>query len=176
MGRTITKDEIVKLGKEFGYEVAAIKAVMEVESAGNGFDSKTGKIIIQFEPHIFKRYTGKVIKNGVEGQTREWEAFNEAWAIDKESTMLSTSFGLPQVMGFNFKAAGFKSVGAMLDAFKESEENQVRGMLSFIKSNKNLHAAIKAKDWRTFAYYYNGPKYQVNKYDYKLAKAYAKHC
>jgi hypothetical protein len=172
----ITLKQIEGLAKEFGYEVAAIRAVMAVESGGHGFDEKTGKILIQFEPHIFKRYTKKTIVNGVEGQTKEWAAFNEAWAIDKEATMLSTSFGLPQVMGFNHKAAGYKTVGEMVDAFKLSEENQVRGMLNFIKSNKNLHKAIKEKDWRLFAFYYNGPNYQVNKYDAKLATAYAKYC
>jgi hypothetical protein len=175
MSLKLTDAGIAKLAKEFGYEIAAVKAVIEVESGGSGFDSKTGKILIQFEPHIFKRYTKRVIDNGVDVQSKEWEAFNEAWKIDKEATMLSTSFGLPQVMGFNHKAAGFKTVGEMVDAFKTGEEAQVRGMLNFIKSNRHLHKAIKGKDWKLFAYYYNGPKYQINSYHIKLANAYKKH-
>jgi hypothetical protein len=175
MSLKLTNEAIQKLANEFGYSVPAIKAVIEVESGGYGFDPKTGKIIIQFEPHIFKRYTKHVIKNGVEGQTKEWIAFNEAWKIDKEATMLSTSFGLPQVMGFNHVAAGYKTVGEMVDGFKTGEEAQVRGMLNFIKSNRHLHKAIKSSDWRLFAYYYNGPKYKINNYDVKLANAYKKH-
>jgi hypothetical protein len=171
----LTDGGIAKLAKEFGYDVAAIKAVIDVESGGSGFDSRTGKIIIQFEPHIFKRYTKVVIDNGVEHQAEEWKAFNQAWKIDPEATMLSTSFGLPQVMGFNHKTAGYKTVGEMVDAFKTGEEEQVRGMLNFIKSNRKLNSAIKNKDWRTFAYYYNGPKYQINRYDVKLSRAYTAH-
>jgi hypothetical protein len=172
----ITIEQIQKLAKEFKYEVASVRAVLEIESGGYGFDPKTGKIIIQFEPHWFKKYTGKVIVNGVEGQTKEWVAFNQAWKIDPQATMLSTSYGLAQIMGFNHLKLGYKTVGEMLDAFKASEENQVRGMLMFIKSNKKLHKAMIEKDWRTFAYFYNGPNYKLNDYDTKLSKAYLKYC
>ena len=36
-------------------EVAALCAFIAVETGGKGFDEKTGKILIQFEPHWFKR-------------------------------------------------------------------------------------------------------------------------
>ena len=42
---------------------------------------------------------------------------------------------------------------------------------AFIKSKK-LVESLQKKDWETFAYGYNGPKYKENKYDEKMRKAY----
>jgi hypothetical protein len=155
---------------------------MEVESSGNGFHPTTGKIVIQFEPHWFKKTfknwrqkTSLVWQfNGVENQTKEYAAFNEAFGQNPQAALLSTSFGLFQIMGFNHLKAGFKTVGDMVDAFKTGEAAQVRGGLSFIKNTPQLHKAILKKDWKTFAYFYNGSNYAVNQYDVKLAKAYAR--
>jgi hypothetical protein len=44
----------------------------------------------------------------------------------------------------------------------------------FIKSNK-LDTHLRKHDWARFARGYNGPGYAENKYDEKLARAYAKH-
>lgn len=170
MSAKITDQQVKDLAAAFGFPLSAVRAFIKVESSGNGFVN--GKITIQFEPHIFKRYTKKVINNGVEGQTKEWEAFNQAWKIDPQATMLSTSFGMGQIMGFNHKAAGFATVGAMVDAFKTGEHEQVKGMLNFIKSNVNLRTAMKTLDWKKLAYYYNGANYAVNKYDQKLKQWY----
>ena len=170
MPTKITDQQIKDLATQFGFPYNAVRAFIKVESSGLGFIN--GKIVIQFEPHIFKKYTKKVIINGVEGQDAEWKAFNEAWKIDPNATMLSTSYGMGQIMGFNYKAAGYPTVGAMLDAFKTGEYEQVKGMLNFIKSNMNLRTAIKTLDWKKLAYNYNGSNYAVNKYDVKLKAAY----
>lgn len=109
----------------------------------------------------------------MEGQKREWTAFNAAFAIDKKAAMLSTSWGLPQMMGFNFAALGFKSVDALVDAFRESEANQLRGMLAFLNSKPALAKAVRSRDWPMVAYYYNGAGYKQFNYDRRLAAAYA---
>jgi hypothetical protein len=53
----------------------------------------------------------------------------------------------------------------------DSEANQVRMMVNFIKSAKLL-TAIQNHDWAAFARGYNGPAYAKNAYDVKLAAAY----
>jgi len=174
MAKFITLSEKEALAKEFGIEYKALNAVFIVESSGSGFDRKTGLIKIQFEPYWFKKYTGKKLANGVENQTAEWKAYNAAYKIDKAAAMKSTSWGLGQVMGFNYKAAGYKDVQAMLDDFNLNEANQLRGMLNFIKATPKMLEALKKKDWATFAKYYNGPKYKDFNYDTRLAAAYAK--
>lgn len=172
----ITIQEIDQLSFEFGVPVSRIQAIKHVESGGIGFDTKTGKIIIQFEPVWFRRkspYTpsGKWSVNGVERQDEEWIAFNDAFAKNPKAAMEATSIGLMQVMGFHWELLGFNSVGEMWDYAKESEYNQLRISLLFIKSNKKMFKALVAGNWKVVAYYYNGEYYWKLKYDVKLANA-----
>lgn len=165
-------------------EPKLLKAFIKVESGGKGFDSKTGKLLIQFEPAWFKKMatyapTGAWSVNGVERQAKEWEAFNNAFAIDREAAMKSTSIGLPQIMGFHWKRLGYKNVGAMWDDFKVSEENQIKALEKFIQTDPRLLKAFEQKDWHMMAFIYNGSGYAAQAhrlgivpYNIQLQKAY----
>lgn len=175
--KKINLGEITNIAKEFNYPLASVRSVLSVESGGKGFDDTTGKIIIQFEPSWFKRkapYTpsGKWSLNGVERQAQEWIAFNDAFSKNPEAAMESTSWGMMQVMGFNWKLLGFTSVGAMVDYAKESEANQLRLGLMYIQSNKTMATALRNLEFGTFAYFYNGRGYKEFKYDTRLQMAY----
>lgn len=100
------------------------------------------------------------VENGVEVQSKEWIAFNDAFGIDKESAMKSTSIGLPQIMGFHFERLGYKSVGEMWDDFKKSEYQQVLALFRFILTDSKLSKAVRDKDYHMIAYIYNGEKYK----------------
>jgi len=172
----ISNSQIEALAKEFKLPASRIHAIKEVESGGKGFDEATGKILIQFEPAWFRKKepfapSGAWSLNKVDVQSKEWLAFNSAFEIDPVSAMESTSIGMMQVMGFHWKALGFKSVGEMWDYAKESEYNQMRLALLFIKLNSKLYGALYAGDWVWVAYYYNGANYRVNAYDKKLEAA-----
>lgn len=165
-------------------EPKLLQAFIKVESGGKGFDSKTGKILIQFEPAWFKKMasyapTGAWSVNGVDRQAKEWEAFNNAFAIDREAAMKSTSIGLPQIMGFHWKRLGYSNVGAMWDDFKVSEENQIKALEKFIQTDPRLLKAFEQKDWHMMAYIYNGSGYAAQAhrlgivpYNIQLQKAY----
>lgn len=173
----ITETEIKEIAERNGFEYAALKAVIMVEGSGRGYDAGTGKILIQFEPHWFRRLSANATpgiwdKNKVEKQAGEWLAFNDAYEKDADAAMSATSVGMMQVMGFHSKALGFKSVGEMWDFAKVSEANQVELGVRFIIKNVRLSSALRDKDWKVFAYYYNGPKYRDHKYDERLAKEY----
>jgi hypothetical protein len=172
----ITEENYTDLSTDFGIELAAIKAIDQVESNGRGFDPETGKIVIQFEPTWFKRISkltqGFWINNKVELQKKEWLAFNDAFLRNPNAAMEATSIGRMQVMGFHWKRLGFKSVGAMWDFAKKSEANQLHLGLMFLKTDPIIFKAVLQKDWKTVAYRYNGSKYWVLGYDKKLKKAY----
>lgn len=193
---TLTRQEITDIANGIGLTPAIFHAFIEVESGGHGFDQKTGKIVIQFEPHIFARYLDQygikytmssvnrkytiktdkgVITNGVEGQVSEWIAFSTAFKINQKAALLSTSIGLSQVMGFNHAKLGYATVNEMWDDFKTGEYAQVKGMANFIKNTRGLLDALKRKDWHRAAYLYNGPAYAKHKYHIKLEKAYNKY-
>lgn len=170
-----------------GVEPEALCAFIDVESSGQGFDTATGKIIIQFEPVWFRRHepfapSGAWSINKVERQAKEWAAFNDAWSINPESAMKSTSIGMGQVMGFHFERLGYKTVGEMWDDAKRGEERQIHQMAEFINTDRKLWTAIRTKDWHTVALRYNGAKYQElaikwgrTPYNISMAEAYARH-
>lgn len=186
------KERIINLATRYeacriGVEPEALRAFIDVESSGLGFDPATGKIIIQFEPVWFRRHepfapSGAWSINKVERQAKEWAAFNDAWSIDPESAMKSTSIGMGQVMGFHFERLGYKTVGEMWDDAKRGEERQIHQMAEFINTDRKLWTAIRTKDWHTVALRYNGAKYQElaikwgrTPYNISMAEAYARH-
>lgn len=176
MSKKITKKQIDDLAIKNGYAFKRLNAVVKVESGGIGFDSVTGKIIVQFEPSWFKRkapYTpsGKWSLNGVERQSQEWIAFNDAFSKNPDAAMESTSIGLMQVMGLHYKLLGFKTVGEMWDFAKVSEANQLELAIRFIKSNPALDLALKTGNAARFAYFYNGSQYKKYNYDTRLIAA-----
>lgn len=178
--KRVTQEEIMALAKKYGVAYAALRAVCVVEGAGKGFDPTTGKILIQFEPHWYRKLDaqdgfsgdGAWSANKVETQPGEWKAFNDALSKDPDAAMEATSWGMMQVMGFHYRKLGFATVGEMVDYAKVSEANQIELGLRFIKKSTRLTDALQSLDWATFAYYYNGPKYKVNRYDEKLKKEY----
>lgn len=168
-----------------GIEKAVLIAFIQVESGGKGF-SDDGKLIIQFEPSWFKKKapyapSGEWSLNKIERQSKEWIAFNDACRYDKAAAIESTSLGLPQIMGFHWKRLGYASVFGMWDDFSAGETNQVKALIKFIKTDKNLYKAILEKNWDKIASIYNGAGYKElakrigrEPYDISMAKAYAK--
>lgn len=168
MLKDLVKQAIQETNTKIEWE--ALMAFIATESGGKGFDPKTGKIIIQFEPHIFSRLS-KIARselnsaiwdeNKIDVQSKEWEAFNNAFRTDPSLAMESTSIGLPQIMGFHWKRLGYASVGAMWDDFKKGELNQVKALVKFIDTDTTLSKAIVDKNWDGVACCYNGKGYKV---------------
>jgi hypothetical protein len=188
--RKIEPSEIDQIANDLGVEPAAFRAVIAVEAAGSGFD-KAGRPKALFERHHFYKhlkdapglranaeaeglaYAKWGTKPYPKGSDAVYAEIVRACAIDEEAALLSTSWGLGQIMGSNYKLAGCASVREMLSEACESEAGQVRQMASFIK-NAGLQDELQKKNWAAFARGYNGPGYAKNAYDVKLAQAYNK--
>lgn len=65
--------------------------------------------------------------------------------------------GMGQIMGFNYKAAGYDSAKEMFEAFSTSEEEQIKAMIRFISNNPRMLKALQDGDLETFIRLYNGP-------------------
>jgi hypothetical protein len=162
-----------------------IHAILDAESAGKGFDDK-GRPKMLFEPHIFYRLLGpglsrdRAVRESLAypGWKRDYPSDSyprllRAMAIHSEIALQSASWGMGQVMGFNHAAAGFPTARAMVTAFLDDEEVHLRAMITFIKTNK-LDDELRRHDWAGFARGYNGPGFSKNRYDKKIAAAFAK--
>lgn len=143
-----------------------LMAIVKVETPGYGFDKRTGKLLIQFEPSWFRKKapfapTGKWSVNKVEVQSKEWIAFSDAFAKNANAAMESTSIGIGQIMGFHWKRLGYKSVGAMWDDFKKGEYQQLCALVRFILTDSTLLSAVRTRNWHMIAVKYNGAGYQA---------------
>lgn len=171
----ISEQQYLGLANYFKISVSKVKAIDFVESNGEGFDPKTGKIKIQFEPHYFRRISrliyGLWSLNKVDVQSKEWEAFNDAFKKNPKAAMESTSIGRMQVMGEHWKRLGFSSVDQMWDFAKQSEVNQLWLGLKFLQTDKNLFRAVQIWDTKEVARRYNGKNYWIKGYDKKLKAA-----
>lgn len=185
------EDDIIRAAQELGVEPAAIKAVNEVESRGNGF-LPDGRPVILFERHVMRRrlldygfpadkleaeYPHIVNKaaGGYLGGAREWDRFNEAAEIHRPSAIEASSWGLFQIMGMHWRHLKYPSVEAFFAAMHESEGAQLDAFVRFIKADARLILALRSHDWRAFARIYNGPAYSLNRYDEKLATAFTRY-
>lgn len=187
-GIKLRPDDIVATAHELGVETAALRAVISIEAASSGFDSANRPKAL-FERHHFykwlKKQPEKLLLATEAGLAYpKWGArpypktanlvyaeIEAAYEIDAEAALLSTSWGLGQIMGSNWEAAGTPSVVVMVREAIESEIHQLRHMANFIKA-AGLIDEIQNKDWAGFAKKYNGPAYAQNQYDVKLASAY----
>lgn len=168
----------------FKLETRAVLAFLSAETGGKGFDEKTGKILIQFEPKWFHDLvpyapSGAWSVNKVEVQAKEWIAFNDAFSKNKVAAMEATSIGIGQILGYHWKRLGYASVDAMWDDAKKGIERQIWQVCKFIDTDKKLKAAIIARNWHIVATLYNGAKYREmaiiwrrEPYNITLAKAY----
>lgn len=107
------------------------------------------------------------------GGTMEYEFLDRARQYSDTAALMSASYGRYQIMGFNYKTAGYESVQAMYNAMQQSERDHLDAFCGFIIGNPKIHNALLDLNWPTFATGYNGPAY--GDYDQRMAKAFAKY-
>lgn len=189
------KEFFKQLGAYLSCEPAALKAVEEVESGGRGGFLPSGRPQILFEGHQFYKklkesqseaFAKKIAtdfpdicypkwdKTKYRGGEAEWERLTIARSVDGFAADESASWGRFQIMGFNFKLCGCNSVNEMVSIMTTSANEQFRLFATFLKSSGCL-PFLQKKQWASFAKKYNGAGYAQNKYDTKLANAYAKY-
>jgi hypothetical protein len=174
--------------------VAAIRAFAEVESRGAGFLMDDRPVIL-FERHVFRRQLIAQGTNlatvtdleqarpdicnktpgGYGSKTAEWDRLAEAIKINRVAALESASFGMFQIMGFNWKRCGYASVQDLVNAMFKSSAAHLNSFVRFIQSDAKLLKALQAQDWPTCARLYNGANYAINSYDTKLAEAFARY-
>lgn len=164
---------------------AALWAVLAVETSGAGF-LKDRRPKILFERHVFSRLTGgrfdaedpdvSAPAQGGYGASgsHQYDRLQAAIVLDRSAALQSASWGLGQIMGENFRSAGFSDVDTMVSQFVGSEDAQFLGMTRFVDA-LGLAAPLRAHDWQRFARAYNGPNYAAGNYDGLLAHFFQKY-
>lgn len=176
-------------------EVAALRAVGEVEAGREGAFLETGEPVILFERHLFNRLTADRFRGakvpdapaGVTWAVISWpeaggygpvsvqhRRLQAAAALDRDAALSAASWGLFQILGSNHRAAGYSTLLRYISAMYRSATDHLRALAMFIRADDRLVDAIRERRWADFARFYNGPAYRRNLYDEKLAAAYAR--
>jgi hypothetical protein len=178
--------DILDVARHYNIPAAHVDAVRQVEAAGSGFllnEAAPARPKILFEGHWFYRLSPVAVskvrpdlsypkwtKQYYKGGSAEWTRLQDAFAFDPHNALKSASWGLGQVMGFNFEVAGCRSVEEFVTQAFHGELAQLNHMMQFIINNK-LDDELRRGDWRGFAKGYNGAGYEANSYHTKLARA-----
>jgi len=190
--RLLSEHKLDNAAQRLGVQLAAIKAVNEVESRGRGF-LDDGRPVILYERHVAYRLAAEAElvpeqfwqrspnvlnekRGGYAGGAAEWSRLATAMQVlPADIAYGACSWGQFQIMGYHWESLGYASIEAFVAEMKKSEGAQLEAFCRYIESEPVLHKALKARKWVDFARGYNGPAYKENLYDVKLARAFERH-
>lgn len=162
--------------KELNVQPASVRAFAVVESDEKSHTA-AGFPVIRFESHRYKKY--RVAERGAmafdkatnsKNLDERWEQFERMRDVASDAAILSHSFGIFQVMGFNYKLCLCADVETFLRR-SMTVEGQFTLFKRFVLSSPALHSAIMRHRPDEVGFHYNGPQYKRNKYDVKWAAA-----
>ena len=138
MKERLTEQDFNDAAKFLSVEVAAIKAVAEVESGRRGGFCPDDFPVTLFEGHVFSRYThGRFDESHPTISYPRWtkEHYGKTWTderirldtavkLDRVPALMSASWGLFQIMGFNFALVGCTDIQQFVNRMCKSERDQ----------------------------------------------------
>lgn len=175
-------------------ELAAVKAINEVECKGRGF-LLDGRPKILFEGHVFWRqlekrniipsgYVSEETKNvmykkwtrSYSGGAGEYDRMEKAVTISsdpqfKGAAYYSASWGAFQIMRYHFKSFGYSTIDEFISKMNEHEREHSGDFGRFLDVNHMIRQ-LQSKNLTSYARSNNGTAYATNKYDIKLKNAY----
>ena len=182
--RPLGDKDIAWAAHELGCGEDAVHAVLDVEARGCDFDDE-GRPAMLFEPHIFYRLTGGAVRRHAVAAGVAYERWGEkpyprdsyprlaiAMRLSPEDALRSASWGLSQILGDNFKEAGYSNVSDFVAGACDGEPVQLLQMVNVIK-HRGLDHVLRKEDWAAFARSWNGAGYKRNSYDDRLRARYA---
>lgn len=177
--------DLPRIGARIGVGEDELHAFMDVEAAGSGFDAQ-GRPKMLFEPHVFYRnLSGDARKKAVAAglayakwgtkpyPSDSYPRLKAAMAISESVALKSASWGLTQILAEYHKDVGYATPQAMVEAFMADEENHIAATVQLLIKWK-IDDDLRAHRWPTVASVWNGPGYKKNRYDAKMAAAFAK--
>jgi hypothetical protein len=190
----LTEQDYRDVAEELGVEVAAIKAVVEIEAgkAHEGF-YQPGKPIINFDVSMYRKFAPKhgvsltaaskkspVIfaspntKKYGSYQAAQYARLDAARAIDSESAYESAFWGMFQIGGFNWLLCGCSSAEEFVAKMSRSERDQLE-LFARLITKCGMVDSLRKKQWLQFALKYNGPRAKSRGYHTRMASAYARY-
>ena len=169
---TDCETELKRFSLDAGIDHRILFAILDNESNQNGF-YENGEIKVRFENHIFNEFL--LVYDGRHTRHAFLPKYDYDW-VHKHSLsdlkLLSTSFGIAQIMGYHYEMLLHYSVGNMVKWWQLSELNQVIDFIHFCSTYRSgkFMIALRDLDFDQIAKMYNGSGYKKNNYHIKLKK------
>jgi murein L,D-transpeptidase YcbB/YkuD len=168
---SFTEADYLSAAKRLGAPVAHVKAIADVESAGETFWMIDGQelVPVRVEAHWFGKLTGYRFNAShpdlscvewnpaLAATTRKgaWAQVRAAEALDHKAALEATSSGAFQVMGFNWQRLHYANVDELFGAM-QAEGGQLEAFARYIEADPALLAALAIGAWRDVENRYNG--------------------
>ncbi len=180
----LTDKDFRKVADELGVEVAAIRAVVDIEAGKSmkGFWAP-GVPVINFDSKMYAGFKGKVscagcsdtVPSGLKGYAlQEWTQLVKARKANRDAANLGTFWGMFQIGGFNYSKCGCATIEEFVRLMSYSELEQLELFAAFI-TNSGMLPDLQKRDWAAFARKYNGASYARRGYHRRMAEAYARY-
>lgn len=190
----LSEEDYVDVARRLGIDVAAVKAVVEIEAGRDqGGFVEPGMPIINFDLRQFRRLAAKhninlsryakshaVVFRSPDAkkygshQHAQHARLEAASEIDRQTAVYATYWGLFQIGGANWKLCGADSYEDFVDRMCRSERDQLELFAALIEKC-GYTKYLRNHDWASFARRYNGPGYRKYNYHTRMAKAYARY-
>lgn len=192
-GKTLTDKDYKEVAKKLGVDVAAIKAVVDIETGTTheGFWTE-GRPLINFDLSVFRKraaankvdlskaqqkypeiFRSPNRKKYGSQQAAQWARLEQAMNVDTITAIEGTFWGMFQIGGFNYKLCGTESQKDFVKKMSASERSQLDLFANLLIST-GMVKDLRKHDWANFARRYNGPGYAKLGYHTRMASAYAK--
>lgn len=181
----LVEADYVAAAARLGCSTKQIKGVFAVEAPGAGFQAGKPKILP--EPHRFSKATKGVYDRSYPTisypnwgarpypatQDARYDTLLAMIRLDVDAGFGSASYGKPQIMGENYKLAGYASEMLFAEAMARDEKTQLRAFENFV-INRGLVSALRAisrnpESCAAFARGYNGTGFAKHNYHGKIA-------
>jgi hypothetical protein len=185
--------DLPRIGERIGVGEDVVHGLLDVEASGKPFD-KHGRPKMLFEPHVFYRNLkgdkrAEAVRQGLAYPKWKpgaypkdsYDRLERAMKIDETAALKAASWGAGQILGENYRMAGYDSPQDMVRAFMDDADEHLEAMVSFCKAAgiddelRRCEAKLRAgkkltpADLAPIAFRYNGAKYATHNYHGRLA-------
>lgn len=175
-----TKTDLLPLyqrtAKELAFTPAQVRAFAIVESDEKPF-TPGGFPVLRLEVHHWKKHriadrVSMAFDKAANSRNLDarWQQFEQMRAVNETAAILSHSFGMFQIVGFNFRLCLCADPVTFLNEMM-TVEGQFKMFKRFMLSSPALLSAVRRNRADEVGFHYNGPRYKQNKYDVKWAAA-----
>lgn len=189
--RFLSRKAIFSSALSIGVDPSIVMAIREVIGKPEGFLSD-GRPLVTFEHHKFYQYVSQRLGESTAMQWAqkypnlcspywtqtvyknpegEWDRFDQARMLDATCAMLSSSWGMFEIMGFNYALAGLDSVQDFVSEMNYSEILQHSALLTFIRNQPLFLAALETHDYSRIDRMFNSKHAYAMDYRTKLEAA-----